>query len=73
MELGIDSFAAAFTHDSRAVAPADRMRDLIEQIVRADQVGLDSFGSVSIIAASSSTLHPPSSWGRPPRAPSTSG
>ena len=44
MELGIDSFAAAFTHDSRAVAPADRMRDLIEQITRADQVGLDSFG-----------------------------
>ena len=44
MELGIDSFAAAFTQDSRAVAPADRLRDLIEQIVRADQVGLDSFG-----------------------------
>ena len=44
MELGIDSFAAAFTQDSRAVAPADRMHDLIEQIVRADQVGLDSFG-----------------------------
>src|SRR5216117_3395269 len=44
MELGIDSFAAAFTQDSCAVAPADRMRDLIEQIVRADQVGLDSFG-----------------------------
>ena len=44
MELGIDSFAAAFTHDSRAVAPADRMSDLIEQIVRADQAGLDSFG-----------------------------
>jgi probable LLM family oxidoreductase len=44
MELGIDSFAAAFTHDSRAVAPADRMRDLIEQITRADQAGLDSFG-----------------------------
>jgi probable LLM family oxidoreductase len=44
MELGIDSFAAAFTPDSRAVTPADRMRDLIEQIVRADQAGLDSFG-----------------------------
>ncbi len=44
MELGIDSFAAAFTLDSRAVAPADRLRDLIEQIVRADQAGVDSFG-----------------------------
>jgi probable LLM family oxidoreductase len=44
MELGIDSFAAAFTPDSRAVASADRLSDLIEQIVRADQAGLDSFG-----------------------------
>src|SRR2546421_219847 len=44
MELGIDSFAAAFTQDSRAVAPADRMHDLIEQVVRADQVGLASLG-----------------------------
>jgi alkanesulfonate monooxygenase SsuD/methylene tetrahydromethanopterin reductase-like flavin-dependent oxidoreductase (luciferase family) len=44
MELGIDSFAAAFTPDSRGVASADRLSDLIEQIVRADQVGLDSFG-----------------------------
>ena len=45
MELGIDSFAAAFTPDSRAVASADRLSDLIEQIVCADQVGLDSFGT----------------------------
>src|SRR5438874_4780090 len=44
MELGIDSFAAAFTQDSRAVAPADRMHDLIEQIEHADRLGLDSFG-----------------------------
>jgi probable LLM family oxidoreductase len=44
MEIGIDSFAAAFTPDSRAVSSADRLSDLIEQIVRADQVGLDSFG-----------------------------
>jgi probable LLM family oxidoreductase len=44
MEVGIDSFAAAFTPDSRAVAPADRLGDLVEQIVRADQAGLDSFG-----------------------------
>src|SRR5262249_31742615 len=44
MEIGIDSFAAAFTEESRAVSAADRMRDLIEQIERADQVGVDSFG-----------------------------
>ncbi|HZN54668.1 MAG TPA: Atu2307/SP_0267 family LLM class monooxygenase [Candidatus Polarisedimenticolaceae bacterium] len=44
MEVGIDSFAAAFTDDSRAVSPSDRLVDLIAEIERADQVGLDSFG-----------------------------
>jgi probable LLM family oxidoreductase len=44
MQIGIDSFAAAFTEDSRKVGPADRMRELIEQIEHADRVGLDSFG-----------------------------
>ena len=44
MEIGIDSFAAAFTDDSRAVSASDRLRNLIEQIERADQLGLDSFG-----------------------------
>ena len=44
MEVGIDSFAAAFDENSRAVNPAERLRQLIEQIVHADEVGLDSFG-----------------------------
>jgi probable LLM family oxidoreductase len=44
MEVGIDSFAAAFTEDSRAVSASDRLGNLIEQIERADQLGLDSFG-----------------------------
>src|SRR2546427_2440197 len=44
MEIGIDSFAAAFTEDSRAVNASDRLRNLIEQIERADRLGLDSFG-----------------------------
>jgi alkanesulfonate monooxygenase SsuD/methylene tetrahydromethanopterin reductase-like flavin-dependent oxidoreductase (luciferase family) len=44
MQVGIDSFAAAYTEASRAVSPADRLRDLIEQIEHADQVGLDVFG-----------------------------
>jgi probable LLM family oxidoreductase len=44
VEIGIDSFAAAFTDDSRAVSASDRLRNLIEQIERADQLGLDSFG-----------------------------
>src|SRR5436189_1313979 len=44
MQIGIDSFAAAFDENSRAVNPADRLRQLIEQIEHADEVGLDAFG-----------------------------
>jgi probable LLM family oxidoreductase len=44
MQVGIDSFAAAFVENSRAVNPAERLRQLIEQIVHADEVGVDSFG-----------------------------
>jgi len=44
MEIGIDSFAAAYADESLAEAPSRRMRDLIEQIELADQVGLASFG-----------------------------
>src|SRR5882724_10120479 len=44
MQVGIDSFAAAFDENSRAVNPADRLRQLVEQIEHADEVGLDSFG-----------------------------
>jgi len=44
METGIDSFAAAHDDASRAISPADRLRNLIEEIEHADQVGLDVFG-----------------------------
>jgi probable LLM family oxidoreductase len=44
MQLGIDSFAAAYDESSRAVSPSQRLRDLVEQIEQADQVGLDVFG-----------------------------
>ena len=44
MEIGIDSFAAAHDDASQAVPAEDRLRNLIEQIEHADQVGLDSFG-----------------------------
>src|SRR5882757_4911945 len=44
IEIGIDSFAAAHNDTSRALSPAQRMRDLIEEIEHADQVGLDVFG-----------------------------
>ena len=44
MEIGLDSFAAAFDENGRAVRPAARVRHLIEQIEHADEVGLDTFG-----------------------------
>ena len=44
IEVGIDSFAAAFTEESRTESASDRLRDLIAQMERADKVGLDSFG-----------------------------
>ena len=44
MQIGIDSFAAAYDETSLAVSPSDRLRNLVEQIEYADQVGLDSFG-----------------------------
>ncbi|HEV3061727.1 MAG TPA: LLM class flavin-dependent oxidoreductase [Vicinamibacterales bacterium] len=44
MEIGIDSFAAAFDEHSRAVNPAERLRQLVQQIEHADEVGLDVFG-----------------------------
>ena len=44
MEIGIDSFAAAHDESSRAVSDSDRLRNLIEEIEHADQVGLDVFG-----------------------------
>jgi alkanesulfonate monooxygenase SsuD/methylene tetrahydromethanopterin reductase-like flavin-dependent oxidoreductase (luciferase family) len=44
MQVGIDSFAAAFDNAKLAVDPSERLQDLIKQIGRADQVGLDVFG-----------------------------
>jgi probable LLM family oxidoreductase len=44
MQVGVDSFAAAFDEASRAENTSERMRNLVEQIERADQVGLDNFG-----------------------------
>lgn len=44
MQIGIDSFAAAYLEQSRAISPSDRVRELVEQIEHADGVGLDVFG-----------------------------
>ncbi len=44
MQIGIDSFAAAYTDASRAVSPSDRLREMLEEIECADKVGLDIYG-----------------------------
>ncbi len=44
MQIGIDSFAAAYDEKSRAVSASDRLNGLVEEIEQADQVGLDVFG-----------------------------
>jgi probable LLM family oxidoreductase len=44
VQVGIDSFAAAHLDASLAVSPSDRLRNLIEEIEHADEVGLDVFG-----------------------------
>jgi len=44
MEIGVDSFAAALDDTGVVGTPQDRMRDLLEQIEHADEVGLDVFG-----------------------------
>ena len=44
MQIGVDSFAAAMGETSVVGPPADRLRDLLEEIEHADQVGLDVFG-----------------------------
>ena len=45
MQIGIDSFAAANDDDgAAALAPSARLRNLIEEIERADRAGIDVFG-----------------------------
>ena len=46
MQIGIDSFAAVISdpETGATMSPQERLRNLIEEIELADQVGLDSFG-----------------------------
>jgi len=44
VQIGVDSFAAANDDGNGAVTTSKRLRDLIEEIEHADQVGLDAFG-----------------------------
>jgi probable LLM family oxidoreductase len=44
VEIGLDSFVASVTDAGVRVAPQQRMRDLLDEMVLADEVRLDSFG-----------------------------
>ncbi len=46
MQLGIDSFAATVSDPSRGLvlSPRERMQNLVDEIILADEVGLDVFG-----------------------------
>ena len=44
MEIGIDSFVASMTDGGKRVQPVVRMRELLDEIALADQVGLDVVG-----------------------------
>jgi probable LLM family oxidoreductase len=44
MQVGMDSFVAAYDERSQTVDPVQRMADLLEQVEVAEKVGLDSFG-----------------------------
>ena len=44
MQVGIDSFAAAFDDPSLSIDASERLQNLIEEIKLADQIGLDVFG-----------------------------
>jgi probable LLM family oxidoreductase len=44
MEVGIDSFAAAYTETSQKISASERLLNLVAEIEHADQAGLDVFG-----------------------------
>ena len=44
MQVGIDSFAAAFDDVSTSADSSERLRNLIEEVEFADQIGLEVFG-----------------------------
>jgi probable LLM family oxidoreductase len=44
MQVGIDSFAAAYTEESLSESASERLLHLVAQVEQADQAGLDVFG-----------------------------
>ena len=69
MELGIYTFAelAADPATGASVSPHQRMRDLLEEITFAEEVGLDVFAVGEITGLTLRCRLPPSCSARPPR------
>jgi probable LLM family oxidoreductase len=44
MQIGVDSFASAIGDTTVVGSPSERLRDLLDEIAHADEVGLDVFG-----------------------------
>jgi hypothetical protein len=73
MQIGIDSFVETILDPlNGAFTNAGRVRDLLEEIELADQVGLDVFGIGEHHRQELSLPHPPSYWLRLPLEPSRS-
>jgi alkanesulfonate monooxygenase SsuD/methylene tetrahydromethanopterin reductase-like flavin-dependent oxidoreductase (luciferase family) len=72
MELGVYTFAELRSdpEDGQAIDPAQRLRDLMEEIELADRLGLDVFGVGEHHRPDFASRRRPSSSAPPRRAPS---
>jgi hypothetical protein len=70
MQIGVDSFGAVIADPATGltVSALQRMDNLLDEIVLADQLGLDVFASGNTTAASSWIRLRLLSWVPPPRA-----
>ena len=75
MHIGIDSFVSTVTDLETGVdaTPLERVQHLLEEVERADQVGLDTYASVSTTGRSTWTPPPPFCSRRPRPGPAPSG
>ena len=71
IELGVYTFAERTPDPAtgRTIGPGERLRDLMEEIALADELGLDVFGVGEHHGPSTRCRRPPSCWPPPPRAP----
>ena len=75
MELGLSSFAETTPDPVTGVTSShgQRLREIVEEIVLADEVGLDVYGLGEHHRPDYAASAPRSSWPPPPRAPRASG